>query len=108
MMIVSLVIAGLGILLAYRMYIKNPALPDRLVERYETPYRTLLNKYWVDEIYHFLFVRSALWISLLFWRFVDDLIVDGIVNGWRPCSAAGAKPANASKPGTCKATRFRF
>jgi NADH-quinone oxidoreductase subunit L len=81
MMIVSLVIAGLGIFLAYRMYIKNPALPDRLAERYKTPYRTLLNKYWVDEIYHFLFVRSALWVSLLFWRFVDDLIVDGIVNG---------------------------
>ena len=81
MMIVSLVIAGLGILLAYRLYIKNPALPDRLAERYKAPYNALVNKYWVDEIYNFIFVRFSLWISIFFWRFVDDLIVDGIVNG---------------------------
>jgi len=81
MMIVSLVIAGLGILLAYRMYIKNPALPDRLAERFKVPYRALVNKYWVDEIYHFFLVRFSLRVSFFFWRFVDDLIVDGIVNG---------------------------
>ena len=63
MMIVSLVIAGLGILLAYRLYIKNPALPDRLAERYKAPYNALVNKYWVDEIYHFIFVALfRLWI----------------------------------------------
>ena len=60
MMIVSLVIAGLGILLAYRFYIKNPALPDRLAERYKAPYNALVNKYWVDEIYNFIFVRFSL------------------------------------------------
>jgi NADH-quinone oxidoreductase subunit L len=81
MMIVSLIIAGLGILLAYRMYIKNPALPNRLAERFKAPYEILVHKYWVDEIYNFLFVRFFLWISTVFWRFVDDLIVDGIVNG---------------------------
>ncbi len=81
MMLVSLLIAGLGIFLAYRMYIKNPALPDRLAERYKAPYNALVNKYWVDEIYNFIFVRFFLAVSIFFWRFVDDLIVDGIVNG---------------------------
>jgi NADH-quinone oxidoreductase subunit L len=81
MMIVSLVIAGLGIFLAYRMYIKNPALPDRLVERYKAPYDTLINKYWVDEIYHWFFVGPLIRLSVFLWRFFDDLIVDGIVNG---------------------------
>jgi NADH-quinone oxidoreductase subunit L len=81
MMIISMAIAGLGILLAYRMYIKNPALPDRLAERFKAPYDALVNKYWVDEIYNYIFVRSLLWISNFFWRFIDDLIVDGVVNG---------------------------
>jgi len=81
MMIVSLVIAGLGILLAYRMYIKNPAIPDRLAERYPAPYNALVNKYWVDEIYHWFFVGPLIRLSVFLWRFFDDLIVDGIVNG---------------------------
>ena len=81
MMIVSLVIAGLGILLAYRLYIKNPALPDRLAERYKAPYNALVNKYWVDEIYHGFLVGPLIRLSVFLWRFFDDLIVDGIVNG---------------------------
>jgi NADH-quinone oxidoreductase subunit L len=81
MMIVSMAIAGLGILLAYRMYIKNPALADRLAERFKGPYNALVNKYWVDEIYHFFFVGPLIRLSVVLWRFFDDLIVDGIVNG---------------------------
>jgi NADH-quinone oxidoreductase subunit L len=81
MMIISMAIAGLGILLAYRMYIKNPALPDRLAERFKAPYDALVNKYWVDEIYHFLFVGPLIRLSVFLWRFFDDLIVDGMVNG---------------------------
>jgi NADH-quinone oxidoreductase subunit L len=81
MMAVSLVIAGLGIFLAYRLYIKNPALPDRLAERYKAPYDALVNKYWVDEIYHWVFVGPLIRLSVFLWRFFDDLIVDGIVNG---------------------------
>jgi len=81
MMLVSLLIAGLGIFLAYRMYIKNPALPDRLAERYKAPYQALLNKYWVDEIYHWFFVGPLVRLSVFLWRFCDDLVVDGIVNG---------------------------
>jgi NADH-quinone oxidoreductase subunit L len=81
MMVVSLIIAGLGIFLAYRMYIKNPALPDRLVARYKTPYQALLHKYWVDEIYHWAFVGPLIRLSVFLWRFFDDLVVDGLVNG---------------------------
>ena len=81
MMIVSLVIAGSGIFLAYRMYLKNPALPDRLAERYKASYQALVNKYWVDEIYHWVFVGPLIRLSVFLWRFFDDLIVDGIVNG---------------------------
>jgi len=81
MMIVSMVIAGLGILLAYRMYIKKPSLPDRLAESYKVPYELIANKYWVDEIYHFFFVGPLIRFSVFLWKIFDDILVDGTVNG---------------------------
>jgi len=35
----------------------------------------------VDEFYHWVFVGPLIRLSIFFWRFFDDLIVDGIVNG---------------------------
>lgn len=81
MMIVSMAIAGLGILLAYRMYIKEPQLPERMAEQFQVPYKLIANKYWVDEIYNFLFVGPLVRLSVFLWRIFDDLVVDGTVNG---------------------------
>jgi NADH-quinone oxidoreductase subunit L len=48
------------------------------------------NKWYVDELYYFLFVRPLLVISYVF-RYVDMLLVDGIVNlaGWLPYALGG-------------------
>ena len=81
MMIVSMVIAGLGILSAYRLYIKNPGLPDRLAEQYKGAYGMIANKYWVDEIYDWVFVGPLVRFSVFLWRIIDDILVDGTVNG---------------------------
>jgi NADH-quinone oxidoreductase subunit L len=81
MMGVSVAIALLGLLLAYRMYIKNPRLPDQLADRFKTPYTLVANKYWVDEIYDFVFVGPLIRFSVFLWRIFDDLVVDGTVNG---------------------------
>jgi NADH-quinone oxidoreductase subunit L len=81
MMVVSIVIAVLGILAAYRMYIKNPDLPDQLAERFQAPYQMIAHKYWVDEIYDFVFVGPLVRSSVFLWRIFDDILVDGTVNG---------------------------
>lgn len=81
MMAVSIVIAGLGILFAHKMYIKDPSLPDRMAESYKGPYQLIANKYWVDEIYHFLFIGPAIRFSVFLWNIFDDILVDGTVNG---------------------------
>ncbi len=44
-------------------------------------YRTILNKYYVDEAYNFWFVRWGKKISNWLWLTFDVGIVDGIVNG---------------------------
>jgi NADH-quinone oxidoreductase subunit L len=52
------------------------------MNRFRGLYTTLLNKYWVDEIYNAVIVQPVKLISTyLLWKFVDVLIIDGIVNG---------------------------
>ncbi len=40
-------------------------------------YKFLLNKWYFDEIYDFLFVRPAMWLGRLFWKGGDGFIIDG-------------------------------
>jgi NADH-quinone oxidoreductase subunit L len=78
--LLSLIIAASGIFIAYLFYIKNPKLPKRLAQRFKTAYDLLLNKYWVDEIYEFLFIKSTKRLALFLWQSFDDMVIDRIVN----------------------------
>jgi NADH-quinone oxidoreductase subunit L len=76
------IVAVLGLLVAWWFYIKNPEAPKRLAQRVHALYLLLLNKYYVDEIYAALIVRPLLWISTnILWHVVDERIIDGTVNG---------------------------
>ncbi|MBI4618681.1 MAG: NADH-quinone oxidoreductase subunit L [Desulfobacterales bacterium] len=81
MMAISLAIALGGLGLAYYMYIKNPSLPKRLAEKFKLLYHLICNKYFVDEIYDFLFVNPIKRGSEILWTFFDVRVVDGMVNG---------------------------
>ena len=50
----------------------------RLAQRHGLIYRFLLNKWYFDEIYNFLFVRPAFWLGRLFWKSGDGRIIDGL------------------------------
>ena len=71
-------IAGIGI--AYRMYVRQPALSDRVADALAGPHRLLLHKYYVDEIYDALFVHRVKDLGSLLAAF-DMGVVDGGVNG---------------------------
>jgi NADH-quinone oxidoreductase subunit L len=81
LMVLSVVNALLGIGIAYLFYVKHPALPERLAERYRGLYNLVLNKYYVDEIYEVLFVNSLKRIGTALWRGFDEFFIDGTVNG---------------------------
>ena len=53
----------IGALVAYWFYIVNPELPMALARQQPVLYRFLLNKWYFDEIYDFLFVRPAIWLG---------------------------------------------
>jgi NADH-quinone oxidoreductase subunit L len=77
---VSAALAGLGV--AYWLYVKTPSKPGELAKSMKGVYTTLLNKYYVDELYAAAIVRPLLWISTnVFWKTVDLGVIDGAVNG---------------------------
>jgi NADH-quinone oxidoreductase subunit L len=81
LMLVSVLIAVVGLLLAYRMYITDPDAPDRVIAWYPQLHSLVYNKYKIDELYDFLFVNSIVKLSRWLWKAFDDSVIDGIVNG---------------------------
>jgi NADH-quinone oxidoreductase subunit L len=72
----TMMMAG-GLLVAYQFYIRRPDIPEALARDQRLLYQFVLNKWYFDEIYDFLFVRPALWIGRLFWKGGDGFIIDG-------------------------------
>jgi NADH-quinone oxidoreductase subunit L len=66
-----------GLAVAYRFYIHDPDAPRRLARRHFTLYRFLLNKWYFDEIYDFLFVRPAMRAGHFLWKRGDGWTIDG-------------------------------
>ncbi|WP_143534443.1 NADH-quinone oxidoreductase subunit L [Roseovarius albus] len=71
----------IGFVIAVWFYIWNPSLPGRLAEVQRPLYLFLLNKWYFDEIYDFLFVRPAKRIAHFLWKRGDGTVIDGTLNG---------------------------
>jgi NADH-quinone oxidoreductase subunit L len=68
----------IGFVLAYWMYIRDPRKPAELAASQPLLYRFLLNKWYFDEIYDFLFVRPAIRLGRFLWRRGDGSVIDGL------------------------------
>ncbi len=66
-----------GIGLAYVFYEVRPELPGKLSRSLGFVYRLVFNKYYFDQIYDVLFVRSARWLGDKLWHSGDEAIIDG-------------------------------
>ncbi len=71
----------IGLATAIQFYIRNPMLPAQLAEQQAPLYRFLLNKWYFDELYDVVFVRSAKAIGNFLWKRGDTQIIDGTLNG---------------------------
>jgi NADH-quinone oxidoreductase subunit L len=80
--VVAVVIASVGALAAYWLYLRRPEKAEGLAKSLKPAYTTLLNKYYVDEIYAAVVVRPLVWIStVVLWKAADVAGIDGAVNG---------------------------
>ncbi len=80
LMLLSVAGAAVGFYVAYRWYITQPEVPERLATSVGPAYQIVLNKYYVDELYDALFVNRAKGLGNALAAF-DLGVVDGGVNG---------------------------
>ncbi|MEF3047498.1 NADH-quinone oxidoreductase subunit L [Pseudotabrizicola sp. L79] len=71
----------LGLALSWLFYIKDTSLPRRLAEAQRPLYLFLLNKWYFDELYDWVFVRPAKWLGSFLWKKGDGAVIDGSING---------------------------
>ncbi|MGX1741772.1 NADH-quinone oxidoreductase subunit L [Bosea sp. NPDC055353] len=67
----------IGFALAWYMYVRRPEIPGKLAAANPVLYQFLLNKWYFDELYDFLFVRPAKWLGRFLWKKGDGLVIDG-------------------------------
>ncbi|MFB3830071.1 MAG: NADH-quinone oxidoreductase subunit L [Bryobacteraceae bacterium] len=81
LMALSVAVAVAGIAVARWFYHRKPEIPDALEARFKPAHRILLNKWYVDELYDFLFINGlSKGGGTLLCKF-DQTVVDGGVNG---------------------------
>ena len=71
----------IGFITAMWFYIWTPSLPAKLAESQRPLYLFLLNKWYFDEIYDFLFVNPAKALGRFLWKKGDGRVIDGTING---------------------------
>src|SRR6187455_1845629 len=65
-----------GFLVAWMAYIRDTSIPAQVAGQLGPVYRFVYNKWYFDELYHFLFVRPAFWLGRLLWKQGDEGIID--------------------------------
>ncbi len=82
LMFISVAIAASGIYAAHWIYSKRAEITESFVKRFPFIYRTLLNKYYVDDMYDAMVVNPIVKISnAVLWKAIDVTMIDGSVNG---------------------------
>ena len=78
-LIISIVFALTGIVLAFAFYFWKTINVEKFTEKIKPLYTLSLNKYYFDEIYGATFVKGLLvWNQILAW--FDQNVIDGLVN----------------------------
>jgi NADH-quinone oxidoreductase subunit L len=97
---ISLILAGLGILLAYAIYSARWLSAERIGATFKPLYTLFLRKYWLDELYENIIVKLML-LKGLFAGFqaIDTYGVDGAVNGLADGAMATGKAIRKAHSG---------
>ena len=66
----------ISIPVSYHLFLKDKKFLYKLVEKYNKIYEFLLNKWYFDEIYNFIFVKNFKKAGLFFWKIGDIKIID--------------------------------
>ena len=76
--IIPTLMMALGFFIAWQMYIRHTEMPAKAATRNPGLYKFLLNKWYFDELYDVLFVRTAKRVGRFLWKTGDGTIIDGL------------------------------
>jgi NADH-quinone oxidoreductase subunit L len=80
--LISLIVAILGIFLAYAMYIKKWISAEKVGRIFKPLYTLFSRKYYMDELYENVIVRKVLYGGIFrACAWFDSHVIDGLVNG---------------------------
>ncbi|TIT19954.1 MAG: NADH-quinone oxidoreductase subunit L [Mesorhizobium sp.] len=68
----------IGFAIAWQFYIRAPEMPRSVAANHRLLYAFLLNKWYFDELYDFLFVRPAKRLGSFLWKTGDGTVIDGL------------------------------
>lgn len=69
-------VGGIGVLVAYYFYVRKTKLPKLLAKRFQGLYAFSLHKWYFDELYDRIFVRSTLSTGAHLWEKGDEKTID--------------------------------
>ncbi len=72
------IMMALGFATAWIFYIAVPETPSLIARTFEPIYMFLLNKWYFDELYDFLFVKPAMRLGRILWKVGDGTVIDGL------------------------------
>jgi NADH-quinone oxidoreductase subunit L len=82
LMVVSSIVAIVGIGIALMLFLRNRRIADAIAARFPGLHRVLLNKYYVDEVYDAAVVQPIRIVSEHgLWKGIDVRVIDALVNG---------------------------
>jgi NADH-quinone oxidoreductase subunit L len=88
-----------GVAVAYWAYMLQPGIPAKVAMQFRALYLFLLNKWYFDELYDRLFVRSAFSLGDGLWETGDGMIIDGTINGLASGTREAAREASRLQTG---------
>ena len=72
----SSTISFISIPLSFYLFVKNKKILKNIVEANKGIYNFLINKWYFDELYDYLFIKSSKNIGIFFWKKIDESIID--------------------------------
>ena len=76
LLLITPIIVTIAIPVSYYYFIKNPKILENFKSSYNKIYNFLLNKWYFDEIYEFIFVKPLKKLGDLFWKKGDEKTID--------------------------------
>ena len=80
-LLIGVVVAVAGVVLAYRIWIREPGIAVTARERLSGVYRFLSHRWYFDEVIDLLLVRPALWVGRMVDFVLERTVIDGVITG---------------------------